>query len=311
MKKIATVCLLFLFLIGLSSKSYSQYYYYDNDYYDTDWIFELGASIGAMNCLTDLGGKKGIGKPFIKDLNLGKTRWAGSGFLSALYKNKLGIRLEYTFGNIKADDKILAPIADNSGGRYYRNQNFRSKISEISLVGEFHPLFIFIDWMGTDKEPPRISPYLVGGVGYFSFNPQTFVNNKWITLQPLSTEGQGFAEYPDRKPYKLQQLSFPIGLGVKYEISRTLNARLELAPRILTTDYLDDVSTRYINPNIFQNYLSGQALSDALMVNDRRLPQPGVTINPKGGQRRGDPTDKDSYFTFFAKLSYTFGREKQ
>ena len=37
------------------------------------------------------------------------------------------------------------------------------------------------------------------GVGYFSFNPQAKLGNRWIDLQPLSTEGQGFPEYPDRK----------------------------------------------------------------------------------------------------------------
>jgi hypothetical protein len=77
------------------------------------------------------------------------------------------------------------------------------------------------------------------------------------------------------------------------------------------TDYLDDCSTRYINPSVFQNHLSGQALADALAVNDRRLPQPGVSINPKGGQRRGDPTNNDSYFTMLFKISYTFGRDKR
>lgn len=310
MKRIAVLIFLVVFMSGITLRSYAQYYYYDNDYYDNDWVFELGGSVGIMNCFTDLGGKKGIGKPFIKDLNIGVSQTGGSAFLSALYKNKFGFRLEYTFGRIKAYDSILKPIKDESGGRYYRNQNFRSKISEISLVAEIHPLYIFIDWPSKESEPPRFSPYLVAGIGYFSFNPQTFVNNRWIDLHPLHTEGQGFAEYPDRKPYKLQQLSFPLGLGVKYEVSRTLNLRMEVMPRILTTDYLDDVSKRYINPNLFQNYLSGQALSDALLVNDRRLPQPGVTINPKEGQRRGDPTDRDSYFTMLLKLSYTFGRDR-
>ncbi len=310
MKKIVVVSGLFLILLGLSPKSYAQYYYYDTDYYDTDWIYELGGSMGIMNCFTDLGGKKGNGKPFIKDHNIGNTKFGGSAYLSALYKNKFAVRLEYTFGKIGAYDSILKPIKDNSGGRYYRNQNFRSKISEFSLIVELHPRFIFIDWPGRDEEPPRFSPYILAGIGYYTFNPQTNINNRWIDLQPLHTEGQGFAEYPSRKNYKLQQLSIPFGIGAKYELTRDFNLRAELVPRITFTDYLDDVSTRYINPTVFQNHLSGQALADALLVNDRRLPQPGVTINPKGGQRRGDPNDKDSYFTIMIKLGYTFGREK-
>ena len=50
-----------------------------------------------MNCLTDIGGKKGIGKKFIKDLNMGKTHLSGGLFLSATYKYALGLRpVSYT-----------------------------------------------------------------------------------------------------------------------------------------------------------------------------------------------------------------------
>ncbi len=310
MKKVAVLISLCTILTGLSLRSYGQYYYYDDDYYDNDWVYELGGSIGIMNCFTDLGGKKGFGKPFIKDLNIGNTKLAGSAFLSAMYKNKYAVRLEYTFGRIGAYDSILKPIQAHSGGRSYRNQTVRRKISEFSVMVESPPLFVFIDWPGKDVPPPRFSPYIVAGLAYFSFNPQTNIDGRWIDLQPLHTEGEGFAEYPSRKNYKLNQISFPFGLGVKYELSRDFNLRVELAPRITRTDYLDDVSTRYINPSVFQNHLSGQALADALLVNDRRLPQSGVVINPKGGQRRGDPTDNDAYFTVLLKVGYTFGRQK-
>ncbi|MES2430576.1 MAG: hypothetical protein V4556_06530 [Bacteroidota bacterium] len=313
MKRTALTFLLSVFLMVLSISSRAQYYFFSDDYYDTEWIYELGGSIGGMNCLTDLGGKKGIGKPFVKDLNIGNNQWGGSIFLSALYKNKVALRLEGTFGRVKAHDSILRPIADNSGGRYWRNLHFRSKISEISLVAEFHPLYIFIDWPSKDAEPPRISPYLLAGIGYFHFNPQSQNSaGQWVDLQPLHTEGQGFAEYPARKNYKLSQVSFPVGLGIKYELTSTVNVRAEIAPRILRTDYLDDVSARYIDPALFPNYLSGQRLDNALELNDRRneLANSPVYINPKGGQIRGDPRDRDAFFTFSLKLGITFGRER-
>ena len=299
-------------LLGISIKSNAQYYFYDNDYYDTEWIYEIGGGVGIMNCLTDLGGKKGIGKPFIKDYNIGNNQLGGSAYLSGLYKNKIGVRLEGTFGQVKAYDSILSPIRDNSGARYWRGLHFRSKISEISLIAEIHPLYIFIDWESREGEPPRFSPYLLAGIGYFHFNPQAKnAAGKWIDLQPLHTEGQGFAEYPSRKNYKLSQINFPIGIGVKYELSRTFNIRAELTPRILRTDYLDDVSSRYIDPSLFANYLSGERLANALELNDRRLENPlfPYTINPKGGQLRGDVKDKDAFFTFSIKLGLTFGRE--
>ena len=63
---------------------------------------------------------------------------------------------------------------------------------------------------------------------------------------------------------------------------------------------------------MFQNYLSGDRLDNAKELNDRRAEVPGnpVPINTKGGQIRGNPKDRDSYFTFMLKLGITFGRER-
>jgi hypothetical protein len=71
-------------------------------------------------------------------------------------------------------------------------------------------------------------------------------------------------EYPERKEYKLTQLNFPLGAGIKLECSALLNLRLEILHRITRTDYLDDVSTRYIDPSLFQKYLSPNKASNAL-----------------------------------------------
>ena len=67
----------------------------------------------------------------------------------------------------------------------------------------------------------------------------------------------------------MQQINYPVGLGLKYEFG-TFNLRAEFLYRILSTDYLDDLSTRYIKPTVFANYFSGSQLADALALNDRR-----------------------------------------
>ena len=127
----------------------------------------------------------------------------------------------------------------------------------------------------------------------------------------MHTEGQGFAEYADRKTYRLSQINFPLGAGFKYEISSTVNLRAELVGRILQTDYLDDISTRYINPQLFSKYLTGDQLNNALVLNDRRNRfNPAFPVNPKGGQRRGNPKNNDAYFTINLKLGIALGREK-
>jgi hypothetical protein len=316
MKKITLLAAMGLLLTGFYNKAYSQYYFYDNSSYDTPLMFEIGGSFGVMNSLTDLGGKKGLGKPFIKDLNLGKSRANGSIYLTATYKDAVAIRLEGTFGNVEAYDSILKGVKASTNGRYERNLAFRSKISEVSLVAEFHPLFIFINWASRDDEPTRISPYIAAGIGLFTFNPQAKNRDgRYVDLQPLSTEGQGFASYPERQPYKLTQMNFPLGIGVRYELSPTFNLRMELLHRVLRTDYLDDVSTRYPDYDKFalESGLTGNQLRDArdLYRNARNTGQIySNEFRKTEGGIRGDPTDKDSYFTFNIKIGLVFGREK-
>jgi hypothetical protein len=86
---------------------------------------------------------------------------------------------------------------------------------------------------------------------------------------------------------------------------------MEAISRILKTDYLDDLSTRYIDQSVFQRYFTGTQLSNALALNDRRSKNnPDYPVNPLGEQIRGNPRDNDAYFTFNFKVGMSFGREK-
>ena len=307
MKKIISLLSLCIVLSVYSNNATAQYYFYNDDYYDSPILFEVGASLGAMNSLTDIGGNKGVGKRFVKDLNMGKTSICGGIFVSAIYKNAVALRLEGTFGKISGDDKVLEKVdpLDIAKTRYNRNVNFRSKITEFSLTAELHPLFIFINYEDRESDPPRMSPYLLGGVGFFTFNPQTEYKGKWIDLQPLSTEGQGFAEYPDKKVYKLQQMNFPLGLGIKYELSDLVNLRGEYVYRVTNTDYLDDVSTTYVDPKVYTTYFTGVKLANAIALSDRQ-----ITKATGPGGKRGSPKQKDAFFSFNLKLSIVLGRQK-
>ena len=316
MKRITLLTAAIMLLFATGKKASAQYYFYDSHSFNSPLMFEFGGSVGIMNCLTDLGGKKGLGKKMAGDLNLGNNHLNGSVYFMATYKEAVALRLEGTWGAISAYDSILVNEKATTNGRYERNLNFRSKISEVALIAEFHPLFMFINWsLRDDKDPPRISPYLAVGIGYFSFNPQAKSRTgQYADLQPLSTEGQGFAEYPERKTYKLSQTNVPIGIGIRYELSSSFNLRAELLHRTLFTDYLDDVSTNYINNDVFQNYYSGQQLQDAidLASNQRTNNGPMSSIFRKSENGiRGNPKNKDSYFTFNIKIGLTLGRESK
>ncbi len=304
--KFLTIGLIVVFLIG-SKNTDAQYYFFDGEYYDNPILYEAGISLNAMNCLTDLGGHKGLGTKFLKDLNTGKTHLSGGVFFSVAYKNTVALRLEGTYGQISANDNVLVGITDIARERFNRNLNFRSYIIDVTAMLEIHPMYVFIDWLAKETTPPRTSPYILGGIGYFSFNPQTKQGNRYIDLQPLSTEGQGFAEYPDRHVYKLNQINIPVGAGLKYELSPLINLRAEVVYRNTFTDYLDDTSTTYIDPALFDKYfgVGSQKAINARALYDQQLEKHGGIDG-----RRGNPKNTDAYFTANLKISVIIGRER-
>ena len=313
MKRYLLLLSFILIISSINNNAKAQYYFYNNDYYYSPLTYEVGASVGVMNCMTDLGGKSGIGKKFTKDLNMGYNNLAFGGFFGVTYKQAVGLRLEATFGKVSASDEVLKKFAntnDLASARYHRNLNFESSINEFSLLTEVHPLFIFFNWEESENGPPQFSPYLLGGVGMFSFNPKAKLGNNLVDLQPLSTEGQGFAEYPDRPVYKLKQMNYPWGLGLKYEASPLLSLRAEFVYRILTTDYLDDCSTNYVDPTVYANYFSGSKLKNAIALSDRQDEINDDFYKMGPGSKRGSPDQKDSYFSFNFKIALTLGRDK-
>ncbi len=300
--------LLFFFLLVYGSQLKAQYYFYNGEYYEADLVFELGGSIGAMNAMTDLGGRKGVGKNGMKDFNFKNTHTSSSAFFGVMYKNAIGLRLEATVGKVSGDDSVLKSVAPSTSGRYERNLSFESPISEFVAMVELHPFEMLVNY-NDDKFPPVVSPYIVGGVGVFKFNPRTQLDGQWIDLQPLKTEGQGFPEYPHVKEYKLTQINFPVGMGARYDISPIINIRAELLYRFLWTDYLDDVSGRYIEPSVFANHLTGTQLTHAILLNDRHIPGAAHSTAHPGGIRGN--ASKDAYISFSIKLGITLGRERR
>ena len=300
--------IIFFLLLASGSQLKAQYYFYNGDYYESDFIYEIGGSIGAINAMTDLGGRKGVGEKGVKDFTMKNTDLSGGLFFSVLYKNAVGIRIEGMFGTVKGEDAQLKDVAATTAGRYERNLSFRSSITEVVAMGEFHPFELFVNY-NSDRRPPLVSPYLLAGIGYFHFNPQAELNGSYIDLQPLHTEGQGFPEYPHVKDYKLNAINFPFGVGARYDLTPIINVRAELLYRYLTTDYLDDVSGRYIDPSVFANHLSGNQLLHAILLNDRHIPGAAHSTAHPGGIR-GNPNN-DSYITFNIKLGLTLGRGRR
>ena len=175
-----------------------------------------------------------------------------------------------------------------------RNLSFETSITEFSAVGEYY-LYSLND--------RRYSPYAFAGLALFHFNPYTFYNGNKIYLKPLSTEGQGLAAYPDRKPYNLTQLAIPFGGGIKYAITDNLHAGIELGLRKIFTDYLDDVSSLYVDPNDLLA-AKGQLAVDLSYRSDEVGGNPAYPVKD---YIRGSAKNKDWYYFFGIHLTYRLG----
>ncbi len=283
----------------------SQYYFYNDQYKEPRILTEFGFGFGGMNCLTDLGGRKVPGKKFIADVTLTTTKPVYT-FFGILHINPaLSVRLDGSFGNVTAFDSILKNNPQAVEGRYRRNLSFKSSITEALVTAEFH----FLEVLAPRDYALRVSPYVIGGVGAFVFNPQAELNGRWHYLHSLRLEGQGTIEYPNRKQYKLVQIALPVGGGLRYEVSPQMNCRLEVVHRILTTDYLDDVSTNYIDPALFDAYLTTENANLARQLADRqreRFPAHKTNV----GDVRGNHKSNDSYFSLQLKVGFMLGRKK-
>ncbi len=272
---------------------------------------EAGVNFGPTFFLGDLGGKVGKGTTFIKDLNYELTKLMKGAFITVYPNEWLGFRVAGQYTYAEGIDSIISTHGVDELWRKQRNLDFKTNMWEVYGAVEFFP----IQYLKRNDEEydPRFRPYIFGGVGLFHFNPKGSLKDQngnvtWHELQPLRTEGQGFAQYPDRKPYKLTQMNIPFGAGFKYILGDRVNVGLELLYRKTFTDYMDDVSTTYIDQQYFAMNLPAADAAIAKAISDKTIGYvtPGVTrFQP--GDTRGFPQHNDAYFSFLFKLGIRLG----
>ncbi|MGB0840300.1 MAG: DUF6089 family protein [Chitinophagales bacterium] len=179
-----------------------------------------------------------------------------------------------------------------------RNLSFRSNILEFSGNVELH----FMEYIIGDKKH-FFTPYLTAGVGLFYFNPEAELNGEWYNLREVGTEGQNNSDYSGNEKYKQTYVAIPVGLGFKYWAAGAWNFYVEAAYRSTFTDYLDDVSTVYVDNFLLADDPTTVALSD-------RSAETG--INPIGveGKQRGDTSSNDGYMLLNVGVTYTIFNRK-
>lgn len=296
-----------LLLLGfiVFSQSYSQSFLFGEK---VKW--EIGLNFGPSFFLGDLGGNSGKGTNDIKDINFEFTKFMKGAFVTMYPKNWIGIRLAANYTYLEGSDAIINTSGINELWRKQRNLDFKSDVLEGYLALELFPTMLL---KRNSEYEPRLRPYGFAGIGIFHFNPKGSItdasgNKNWYKLQPLRLEGQGMPEYPYSKPYKLTQINIPLGGGLKYFASDRITLSGEVIYRKTFTDYIDDVSKNYIDPNNYNKYLSATDADLAYKLSDKSIGiiYPGMTRYPPDTQR-GDNKDGDTYFSVVLKFGVRLG----
>lgn len=202
--------------------------------------------------------------------------------------NRFSLRGGVMYGKVSASDKF------NRKSLQVRNLSFETKIVEGNL---------FLQYNLFDPEEKKLIPYVFGGVAVYHFNPYSFDSLGYrVLLQPLSTEGQGLDQYPDRKPYKLTQFAMPMGLGFKLRVSENVTLGYELGMRKLFTDYLDDLSTTYVDKAALNMARGAKAVEMAYRGDELKI-APGTY--PSAFSIRGGAKHQDWYY--FQGLTLSIG----
>lgn len=217
-----------------------------------------------------------------KTVSLSQAAFIGS--IGARYdlSEHFSLRSYLSLTSLRGDDK------KGTVSMQTRNLNFKTKLFEWE-AGVQYSLF--------DLNNVWWTPYVSAGIGLFHFNPYTTdPNGDKVFLRALSTEGQGFIT--GKKNYSLTQFNLPLAIGAERMLDEDTRVGVELGYRKLFTDYLDDVSTVYVDQNALLNARGQQAVDLAYRYDEIHgdpYPQAGIT--------RGNPRYKDGYF--FVQVTFT------
>lgn len=246
------------------------------------------AGVSTSHFLGDLGGKPTLGTNDLQDLDLGSTRFAITTGLRIHMGKKFAFRTNLWYAQLAGDDKFT-----RNRERRGRNLSFYTNIFEADAVMEIN-LFRTAD--------KRKIFYVFGGIGYFAFNPKTKMNGQVYELRDYGTEGQ--YAIAGKKPYDLHSMCFPLGFGYKILLSKKAYLTIEVNSRKTRTDYIDDVSTNYVDASL----LTAAKGPTAAALADRNISDiPGFS---SPGAIRGDPKDNDNFFFFSFSYNYAINTGK-
>lgn len=277
-------CILSIFLLSaILSETFAQESY--------ELLGEFGLTAGVAHYFGDLNTRA----------NINRLKPAIGIFYKKQFNNYFGAKISAHYAQLGYSD-----VYSNNEYQKRRNLSFNSEIFEFALEGDFN----FFKFVPGDPHY-SFTPFVSLGIGGFSYNPYAYYQGKKVYLRALGTEGQaiGYVDpnnSKERKTYGSMAMCFPIGAGIKYNLSNNINLLFQIVHRITTTDYLDDVSTTFVGIDKFP-VLNGQP-SIAGILQDRSF-ETGTPIGTEGIQR-GFSKQKDQYLMAEVGISFSISTYK-
>lgn len=187
-------------------------------------------------------------------------RWNVTANYTRHFTSHLSGRVALTLARLTGDDYTFAKGQPKYDFNFIRNLHFRNDVKELSFTG----IYNFVPEGRDFSHRPFFTPYVFAGLAIIAHNPRARtpedMGNKWVSLQPLGTEGQGRPGYA--KPYSRVTGGIPFGFGLKFRYNRRLDISAEAGFRYTFTDYIDDVGGTYANPNDLQDNATAVAMSN-------------------------------------------------
>ena len=245
---------------------------------------ELGLGIGIANYYGDLNNHFGVDA----------IRPAATIFWRGNYGYRFCLKTSLSYMQLAGSDANAS-----SNFQRQRNLSFHSSVTDINAQIEFNFLK-YVKNVYFNEAGSRFTPYLSLGAGVFFFNPHTYYKGKEYALQPLGTEGQTDRSYTQLGRYNLFALSINYNCGLKFHLKRNISLGLDFQIHRSMSDYLDDVSGKYVP--VISLPEADKGIAYQLYDRSKEL---GPAIGSDGRQR-GSVNGNDDFANLFLTLSWTF-----
>ena len=152
---------------------------------------------------------------------------AAGGFFRYNVSRSVSLRAGGSIGSFRAEDRY-----SNDPLQQARNYSFKTNINELFVDVEYN----FLNYKSAPKAQ-NWTPYVFGGIGLCKFNNDV-----------IRTGGV---------------MTYPLGVGVKYEIKRPWSIGAEFGTRFTKNDYLDGLGDLTFGHALTKTTQSNPALSDS------------------------------------------------